>query len=701
MDAADKISVLLVDDRPEKLLALEAILADLPLNLVRAYSGRDALRCLLQQEYAAILLDVNMPGMDGFDTAQLIRQRKSSEHTPIIFVTAYHDELFMSRGYSLGAVDYILQPVVPEILRSKVAVFVDLYRKNRIVREQALWQQQRASQLQKLASASVQINAAQSMARTLQIITDSARDVIGSHQAITLFILDNESPTGQNPKTRAFSSFSDKYADWRGRPLQLDAAATSVIATSRNASRLTAAQLPSHPDWALMMQMRGELPPIEGVLAAPLIGREGRTVGVIYLSDKVNGEFTTDDEAILVQLAQMATVAIENILSSEAREANRAKDQFIAVLSHELRTPLTPVLALVAAMQGDKRLPGEIQDDLKVIRRNVELEARLIDDLLDLTRISKGKIELQLEVLDANELLREAANICQADIAEKSIDLVVRLDSKRRFVRGDATRLQQVFWNLLKNAVKFTPAKGRITVESIDQGDATFCARVTDTGIGIEPDILPRIFHAFEQGRTAITRQFGGLGLGLAISKALVEQHHGTLIATSAGRGQGATFTITMPITQDQPQASAYHAPRLVPAAPLKEIRVLLVEDHRDTARVMAKLLRSNSYHVDAAASVTEAMNFLKNNRYSILVSDIGLPDGSGIDLVRSVQALQPIPAVALSGFGMEHDIRRSKEAGFAEHLTKPLNFQLLIDAIERLTANAGEEPAAEPLAAG
>ncbi|HUO10566.1 MAG TPA: response regulator [Phycisphaerae bacterium] len=697
MDAAGKISVLLVDDRPEKLLALEAILADLPLNLVRAYSGRDALRCLLQQEYAAILLDVNMPGMDGFDTAQLIRQRKSNEHTPIIFVTAQHDELFMSRGYSLGAVDYILQPVVPEVLRSKVSVFVDLYRKNKIVREQAIWQRQRAMQLQKLASASVQINAARSMARTLQIITDSARDLIGSHQAITLFIMEGDS---DKPETRAFSSFSDKYADWHGRPMQLDAAATSVIATSRSASRLSAAQLRSHPDWGLLTQMRGEIPPVAGLLAAPLIGREGRNVGVIFLSDKVTGEFTADDEAILVQLAQMATVAIENILSSEAREANRAKDQFIAVLSHELRTPLTPVLALLSGFQRDERLPAEMQDELKIVRRNVELEARLIDDLLDLTRISKGKIELHLETLNANELLREAANICQSELAEKSIELVIDLQSKRPYVKGDATRLQQAFWNLLKNAVKFTPAKGRIMVESLDQENATFCARITDTGIGIEPDVLPRIFHAFEQGRTAITRQFGGLGLGLAISKALVELHHGTLVAASAGRGKGATFTITMPITPEEPKTSAFPTPRLAPAAPPRENRVLLVEDHRDTARVMAKLLRSNSYVVDAASSVTEATQLLKDNRYSILVSDIGLPDGSGLDLVRTAQAIQPIPAIALSGFGMEHDIRRSKEAGFAEHLTKPLNFQLLIDAIERLTAGS-EEGSAGALAAG
>src|SRR3954471_5291068 len=192
----EKASVLLVDDRPEKLLALEAVLSDLPLTMVRANSGREALRCVLNQEFAAILLDINMPGMDGFETASLIRQRKSSEHTPIIFVTAYQDELFMSRGYSLGAVDYILQPVVPEILRSKVLVFVDLYRKNRQVQEQARWQQQRAGQLQKLASASVAIAGAQTMARTLQIITDSAREVIESHQAITLFRTDEDAGHG-------------------------------------------------------------------------------------------------------------------------------------------------------------------------------------------------------------------------------------------------------------------------------------------------------------------------------------------------------------------------------------------------------------------------------------------------------------------------------------------------------------------------
>jgi len=736
MEATEKCAVLMVDDRPEKLLALEAVLSDLDLELVQANSGREALRHLLNREFAAILLDINMPGMDGFETARLIRQRKSCESTPIIFVTAYHDEMFVSRGYTLGAVDYVLQPVVPEILRSKVNVFVDLYRKTRQVQAQARWQQQRAAQLQKLATASVAINAAKSMADTLQFITETARDVIGSHQAITLFRLDpaymieatgtsmGSAASGSNGSaapgpatsvaTRAFTSFSDKYEEWRGLSLPLDAAANSVVATTRGPSRLTPRQLLAHPDYALIVTMEaaGAIPPVVGLLAAPLIGRDGRNIGVIYLSDKVSteakpatgaagkgaggvvgsvAEFTSDDEAILLQLSQMAVVAIENHLAAEAREANRAKDQFIAVLSHELRTPLTPVLATIASLQKDKRLPGEVQDDLKVIRRNVELEARLIDDLLDLTRISKGKIELQLEVVDVNDLLREATNICQSDIREKCIDFSLDLHAKDHFVRGDATRLQQVFWNLLKNAIKFTPAQGRIIVESFNaENSGAITVRVTDSGIGIDADILPRIFHAFEQGRSSITRQFGGLGLGLAISNALIERHHGTLTAASDGPGKGATFTAAVPVTAEVPH-TAYKTPRLVETMPARTVRVLLVEDHKDTARVMTKLLRGNGYEVECVHSVTEAVAMLKGRRFDMLVSDIGLPDGSGLDLMRQAQIIQPLVGVALSGFGMEHDIRRSKEAGFAEHLTKPLNFQLLIDAIERLAPVQGD----------
>src|SRR5918997_2606386 len=234
-----KARILIVDDRPEKLLALEAVLEDLGQTIVRAYSGREALRHVLNHEFAVILLDVNMPGMDGFETAALIRQRKSSENVPIIFITAFGDEMHATRGYSLGAVDYILAPVLPDVLRSKVAVFVDLFRKTEQVKRQSESLRRRASQLQKLAAASVTINSALSTERTLQTVTDTARDIVGAHQAITLFLV---SPRGAQraPRTLSVTSFSDKYAAWRGRRLQLDAIATTVVAQSRAATRLTA-----------------------------------------------------------------------------------------------------------------------------------------------------------------------------------------------------------------------------------------------------------------------------------------------------------------------------------------------------------------------------------------------------------------------------------------------------------------------------
>src|SRR5689334_12842614 len=243
-----KVNILIVDDKPEKVLALEAVLEELGQNIIRAYSGREALRSLLSDDFAVILLDVNMPGMDGFETAQLIRQRKTSEHIPIIFVTAFGDEDHLTRGYQLGAVDYIQTPVVPEVLKTKVSVFVDLYKKSEQVQRQAEWQRRRAAQLQKLAGASLAINSALSIEKMLQIVTDTARDLVGSHQAITLFILDPA--TGQRAaKTQSYTSFSEKYAEWRNQPLDLDAIASTVVARSHAASRMTEAELRDHPDW--------------------------------------------------------------------------------------------------------------------------------------------------------------------------------------------------------------------------------------------------------------------------------------------------------------------------------------------------------------------------------------------------------------------------------------------------------------------
>ena len=319
-----KASILIVDDRPEKLLALEAVLEDLGQTIVRAYSGREALRHVLIQDFAVILLDVNMPGMDGFETASLIRQRKSSEHVPIIFITAFGDEMHAARGYSLGAVDYILAPVMPEVLRTKVAVFVDLFRKTPQLRRQTDWLRARADQLHKLTAASLAVNSALSMEEMLRVVTDTAREIIGAHQAGAIASL----APGNNRVARA-ASFSDKFAGAQKCCHLMEASdGHRIVRESGKPLRLTQAEIERQAGWDegkdgmhIGLQNPAALmdPPMRGWLAAPLTGRDGRNMGLLQLSDKYEGDFNNDDEAILVQLAQMASIALENSLYAEER----------------------------------------------------------------------------------------------------------------------------------------------------------------------------------------------------------------------------------------------------------------------------------------------------------------------------------------------------------------------------------------------
>ncbi|HYO09803.1 MAG TPA: response regulator [Tepidisphaeraceae bacterium] len=375
-----------------------------------------------------------------------------------------------------------------------------------------------------------------------------------------------------------------------------------------------------------------------------------------------------------------------------AEAANNAKDQFLAVLSHELRTPLMPVLTTVQTLELEPTLGEDVREGLSVIRRNVELEARLIDDLLDLTRISKGKLQLNFDSVDLHDVIRSAVEICSVDLTTKRLRTTVDLTAAKRAVRGDPARLQQVFWNLIKNAIKFTPAGGHITIHSYDDPAGSVRVAVSDTGIGIEPAALGRIFDAFEQADQWVTRQFGGLGLGLAISKALVDLHGGKLRAASGGVGQGATFTIELrPTTAVAEAAPAGDAPR-ADVTPPRDVRILLVDDHLDTNRAMARLLQRLGYVVDTADSVQSALDVAGAKKFDLLISDIGLPDGSGLELMRELLERQPIKGIALSGFGMEEDVKKSKAAGFYEHLTKPINFKRLETAIRELTIAGGEK---------
>ena len=380
----------------------------------------------------------------------------------------------------------------------------------------------------------------------------------------------------------------------------------------------------------------------------------------------------------------------ELVESRDAAEAaNNAKDQFLAVLSHELRTPLMPVLTTVQALEMEAELPEPMKSGLQIIRRNVEMEARLIDDLLDLTRVSKGKLQLNLETTDVYHALHTAMEICRPDIEAKRLTLTMDLPEGICPVRADPARLQQVFWNLISNAVKFTPEGGTITFRCrpVDAGRVRL--EVSDTGVGIEADALSRIFDAFEQGGQTVARIFGGLGLGLAISKALVTLHGGTIAARSEGKGKGSTFSVELPLhkeaavdkpTCDQPPPQLSSDPR--------DIRILLVDDHEDTNKAMQRLLQRLGYDVQTAHTVRAALDAAEvDPPFDLLISDIGLPDGSGLQLMEELLKRRPIKGIALSGFGMEEDVKKSKQAGFYEHLTKPINFKRLETAIKQLTA--------------
>ncbi|MBW8875320.1 MAG: PAS domain S-box protein [Acidobacteria bacterium] len=387
----------------------------------------------------------------------------------------------------------------------------------------------------------------------------------------------------------------------------------------------------------------------------------------------------------------------------ELQEALEAKDRFLATLSHELRTPLTPVLAVVSGLAADPRL-APFAGELAMIQRNVELEARLIDDLLDLTRISRGKLELHRREIDARRVIEHALATAQRDLAAKGLRLDERLAAEEHRVWADAPRLTQVFWNLLSNAVKFTPPGGTVTVESRIEGDSAgsreLVVAVHDTGIGIEPEVLSRIFDAFEQTDRRITRRFGGLGLGLAVSRAIVELHGGRLTAASEGRGSGASFTVHLPLgaVQEDLDETATWFSRPRPAAPApaagpeRPLRILLVEDHEDTAEAMADLLRLMGHEVTVAGSVATALAAAGDGhgRLDLVVSDLGLPDGSGQDLMRELTRLYGLRGIALSGYGMEEDVRRSQEAGFLRHLTKPVDLQMLKAAIRQVAGGQG-----------
>jgi signal transduction histidine kinase/CheY-like chemotaxis protein len=436
------------------------------------------------------------------------------------------------------------------------------------------------------------------------------------------------------------------------------------------------------------------LPDIRSLLVTPL-QIDGRPAGVLMASSSRPSHWSDEQFRVLEWLAAQCGLIAQGLhwqralvdRSRELEEANRSKDQFLAMLSHELRTPLTPVLAAAGALQKDPRLPVDVREDLEMMHRNVAIQSRLIDDLLDLTRIARGKLELSPHPLDPAALLRDTAAIVAADLDAKEQALTIQLDLPRGCnVNGDGPRLQQVFWNLLKNAIKFSPVRAPIIVSArVTSGlSPRLVVNVKDQGIGIGPHNLDRIFLPFEQVGERLPRNGdSGLGLGLSIAKSLVELHHGRITASSPGSGRGACFTVELPVMAAVAPMPATAVNGTVETE--HAFRILLVEDHLDTSRVISRLLRNAGHTVECAGTATAALELCRKTSFDLLLSDLGLPDENGLVLIGKLRALRPqLPAICMSGYAMDEDLQACRDAGFHEHITKPVEMQQLFSAIRR-----------------
>jgi PAS domain S-box-containing protein len=416
------------------------------------------------------------------------------------------------------------------------------------------------------------------------------------------------------------------------------------------------------------------------VVARPLRDEHGTIHGAVAVFRDITDHKRAEE--------QQQNLVRERAARAEAEAANRAKDKFLAMLGHELRTPLTPVLAGVELLDQQVNGNGEMRNTLDIIRRNVELEARLIDDILDLSAIAKGKINLDFATVDVHATMMSALDIFRAEIGAKQLRLHLDLSATDHFVRGDSSRLMQVFWNVIKNAIKFTPERGAIHIRSRND-DAQFVIEISDNGIGIEPEFMPRIFHSFEQGVRRVQAGHGGLGLGLAISRAIVEAHRGRMEARSPGRNRGTVVEIsleTVPapalakdVSGDRDQFPVFDRP--------VHLRILLVDDHTDTVNTLGALLRHLGYEVVCAETAEQARTLAEQSKFDLVITDIGLPDASGLDLMRDIRARQSIPGIALSGFGMEEDLEKSRAVGFVDHLIKPVNVDRLQAALREIAS--------------
>jgi signal transduction histidine kinase/DNA-binding response OmpR family regulator len=687
LDAA-RTNVLIVDDLPEKLLVYTTVLEELGQNLVTARSGAEALKQVLQHDFAVILLDVNMPGMDGLETAALVRQRKRSAHTPIIFMTAFADEVRAAEGYAQGAVDYILVPIQPEILRAKVKVFVDLFRLNQQIQRQADERLALAEERSKRAAAEEANRALSFLARASTLLGQSldyqvtARDVA---RVAVPFLADTAALVTVTPGTgnwqvilaesAAERPAVDEFAGRERLPSEL------VAAIDRALSGDATPELLEH----LPGTVEDEGP---GSLVLPLQTRNPKKTLLALWRQPSSRRFRPADWNIAESLASRAAAALDNAwLYQDIQRADRQKNEFLSMLAHELRNPLAPIRNALHMLRAHGPQQPQLQWARDVIDRQITHMVRLVDDLLEIARITGGKIRLQLEPVEVAATATQALEASRPLLEARQHQLHVSLPAEPLWVEGDSARLVQILTNLLNNAAKYTDDGGRIWL-AVGQEKNEVVLRVRDNGIGIPADMLTSVFDLFTQVERSLDRSAGGLGIGLTLVRRLVDLHGGSVQAESDGPGRGSEFIVRLPVLAAEKAPNSPTGKSLSPPLPRTGHRVLVVDDNNDAAESLAMLLRLSGCEVCSTQDGPSALDAVQTFQPHIVVLDIGLPGMTGYELAQRLRqnvTTREAVLIALTGYGQEEDRQRSQQAGIDHHLVKPVDFGVLQELLASL----------------